>query len=527
VALVIAGRVAPMAKGSEDETFVGRVWIDDDGTVDRVTRRGAAAPSGFADAPVVDVGSDAVVYPGFVDLHSHLAYNALPLWAEEGEPRPYLHRDIWPGRPTYKPDVAWPAWSLMNAAPESVYAYVQVRALAGGTTAIQGWPMASRPPSNRLVRSIDDDQIGPLDDPTSVSVLTLPKSELRERERDVLRTGRSFVYHLAEGQRGSNVAKELDDMSGGTWSALQPGLIAIHCCALDASGFAAWKASARPGRGKTAGTVVWSPFSNLWLYGSTTLVPDALASKVGVALGTDWGPSGTKNLLGEIKVARLWSDHEGWDLADADLVRMITSVPGDALARAWQQPVGRLVRGALGDVTVLTRRYTNVWTNVVRGRDPDVSLVVVGGVPRFGTAALMRAAGARNTTAVRVGSTSRRVTLVRPDNPSATWTWSDVLRRLDAARADASRNPPRGPAGSRARPRRRPKLAADPEGTPPIAVRLDMPGGPMARAGPPPPGKTVRIPPIEPLSHDRRWLASIRGRGFHGGVLDRLRDFYR
>ena len=224
MALVIAGRIAPIAKGNEDETFAGRVWIDDDGNIDRVTRRGAPAPPGFTDAPVVDVGSDAVVYPGFVDLHSHLAYNSLPLWAEDGEPHPYLHRDIWPGRPTYKTDVAWPAWSLMNAAPESVYAYVQVRALAGGTTAIQGWPMASRPPSNRLVRSIDDDQVGPLEDPTSVSVLTLPKAEIRERERDVLDTGRSFIYHLAEGQRGSIVAKELDDMSGATWSALQPGL---------------------------------------------------------------------------------------------------------------------------------------------------------------------------------------------------------------------------------------------------------------------------------------------------------------
>jgi cytosine/adenosine deaminase-related metal-dependent hydrolase len=526
VALVIAGRLAPMRRGHESETFVGRVWIDDDGNVERVTRRGAPAPPGFTNAPVVDVGTDAVVYPGFVDLHSHLAYNSLPLWSEDGEPHPYLHRDIWPGRPTYKPDVAWPAWSLMNAAPESVYAYVQVRALAGGTTAIQGWPMASRPPANRLVRSIDDDQVGPAEDPTSVSVQKLPKTELRARQREVLSTGRSFIYHLAEGQRGSNVAKELDDMSGATWSALQPGLIAIHCCALDADGFATWKSKAMPGRGKTAGTVVWSPFSNLWLYGSTTLVPDALASKVGVVLGTDWGPSGTKNLLGEIKVARLWSDHELWDLTDADLVRMITSVPGDALARAWQQPVGRLVRGALGDVTVLARRHRDVWANVVRARDADVLLVVVGGAPRFGTVPLMRAAGARNTTAVPIGSASRRVTLVRPDDTTATWTWTDVMRRLDAARADAARNPPRGPAGSRGRRRRRPPLAGDPEGTPPIAVRLDMPGGPMATAGPPPAGQTVRIPPIEPLPHDRRWLASIRGRGFHDGVLDHLRDFY-
>jgi hypothetical protein len=234
-------------------------------------------------------------------------------------------------------------------------------------------------------------------------------------------------------------------------------------------------------------------------------------------------------LLGEIKVARLWSDKQGWGLTDADLVGMITAVPGDALARAWQLPVGRLTRGGLGDVTVLTRRHNNVWKNVVNARDADVSLVIVGGQPRFGTAALMTAAGARNTTAVPIGAASRRVTLVRPEDTAATWTWTDVLKRLNAARAQAAKHPPKGPVGSRAggrRPARRSPLAGDPEGTPPIAVRLDMPGGPMASAGPPPAGQKVKIPPIEPLHHNSKWLASIHGRGFHDGVLDGLRDFY-
>ena len=34
VALVLAGTVAPMAPGAEDETFAGRVWLGDDGLVD-------------------------------------------------------------------------------------------------------------------------------------------------------------------------------------------------------------------------------------------------------------------------------------------------------------------------------------------------------------------------------------------------------------------------------------------------------------------------------------------------------------
>lgn len=525
MALVIAGEVAPMAAGAEEESFRGRVWLGDDGLVDAVTREGDSAPAGFDAAPVVDVG-DAVVHPGFVDLHSHIGYNSLPLWVHPGEAAPFAHRDIWPNRATYKTEVAWPAWTLMDAAPESMYAYTQVRALAGGTTAIQGWPSASRPPTNRLVRSVDDDQVGPLPDPISVSVQALDKEGLRKRAKEVLGTGRSFVYHLAEGQPGSLVAREVDSLSGPGWTCLRPGFVAIHANALDRAAFALWKRKAGAPAGSTSGTVVWSPLSNLWLYGRTTAVPDALASNLGVTLGTDWGPSGTKNLLGEIKVARLWSDHEGWGLTDAQLVRMITATPGDAVARAWRSPVGRLVPGALGDVAVLARRHDDVWRNVVAARDADVSLVVVAGQARFGTAALMRKAGATTTAAVPVGSASRRVTLVRPDDPGRAWTWTDILARLDAVRADAALNPPRGPAGARGR-RPRAPLAGDPEGTPPFAVRLDMPGGPGQGAGPPPRGRTVDVPPVEPLHHGRAWLASLRDRGFHGGVLDGLGAFYR
>ena len=79
--------------------------------------------------------------------------------------------------------------------------------------------------------------------------------------------------------------------------------------------------------------IAWSPLSNLWLYGQTTDVPAARAAGVTVSLGSDWAPSGTKHVLGEVKSARLVSDHLGWELSDADLVRMVTCNPGDLLAR--------------------------------------------------------------------------------------------------------------------------------------------------------------------------------------------------
>jgi len=527
MALVLAGLVAAMAEGHEDETHQGRVWLADDGTVAAVTRTGQTEPAGFTNAHRLDLGTK-VIYPGLVDLHSHLGYNTMPLWADPGQSTAYLHHDIWPGEDTYKPELSWPAWVLAEFAPESMLAYVQVRALAGGTTTIQGWPSASRPATNSLVRSVDNDAVGPLNDPVRVSSLTMKREDLRNRASN-LRDGRIFIYHCAEGQPGSIVTREFDDLD--TTGCLHERLVATHTCALDATHYQRWRAAVSPPAGRAAGTVVWSPFSNLWLYGMTTDVPAAKAAGLTVCLGTDWGPSGTRNLLGELKVARQHSASHGWNLTDHDLVRMVTSAPGDALARAWQTPIGRLVPGALGDVVVVARRTDDPWTNLVTAREEDVQLVVVGSQPRWGTTALMKAAGvpAITTTAVPMGRARRRVTLVRPDDPSRTWTWTDVRARLNAVRTTAASQPPAGPAGSRAGgagPVRAPTVG-DPPGTPPMVVKLDMPGGPQASAGPPPKGQTVQIPPIEPIHHNPKWLRTIRGRGFHGGALDGLAAAFR
>ncbi len=522
MALVVAGTIAAMVRGAEQDVFAGRVWLADDGTVAAVTHGNAAGPAGFDGAPAVDVGA-AVIYPGLVDLHSHLGYNTLPLWSDPGQTTAYQHHDSWPGEPTYKPDVSWPAWTLAARAPEALLAYVQVRALAGGTTSIQGWPSTSRPASNRLVRCVDADHVGALADPIRVYTLTLDPAELGSR-RDAMQAGAVFIYHCAEGKPDSIVRREFTDLDA--QGCLQQRMVTIHATALGAADFARWRTRAHDvSPDAPFGTVVWSPFSNLWLYGVTTDVAAARAAGLTVCLGTDWGPSGTHNLLGEIKVARMHSDAKGWDLTDADLAQMVTCLPGDVVARAWQLPVGRLVAGALGDLVVIDQRRDDPWASLVAARERDVRLTVVGGRPLWGTSALMNAAGAVNTSGVRMGSVSRRVTLVRPDEPAKTWTWTDLMSRLNGVRASAAQDPPTGPAGVRGRAAAT-VASADPPGTPPIAIDLDMPGGPQAVAGPPPKGQLVDIPAIEPVYHNAAWLNTIHGRGFHDGALDGLVDAF-
>ena len=269
--LELQGHIVPMAASDAQRHFAGRVRFAG-ALVDTVLQGRHAAAQRVSTQ--IDVG-DAYVYPGLTDLHSHLGFATLPLWHEPARTSgPWLHRDLWPGAPSYKPAVSWPAYAYLKGAPEALLAYAQVRALAGGTTTIQGWPNANGTPANQLVRSVDDGV-----DPESIrtSVINLTSAELDDR-RALLDEGRALVYHLCEGQRGSKVAREFADVA--TAGCLRHRLIAIHCCAVGDDEFRQWNVHADLSDRSAPGGVVWSPFSNLWLYDQTTDVVAARAHGV-------------------------------------------------------------------------------------------------------------------------------------------------------------------------------------------------------------------------------------------------------
>jgi cytosine/adenosine deaminase-related metal-dependent hydrolase len=457
---------------------------------------------------VVDVG-DSLVLPGFIDLHSHLAYATLPLWTQPGRTVPYPHHDSWPGQSTYAPDVTWPAYAFLTACPEELLAYAEVRALIGGTTSIQGSPPSNRPLDGWLIRNVEDERLGGVLPSTRVlaSTLTLKPDQLGSRANK-MRTGSTFIYHCAEGQRGSIVEREYQAlrMAG----CLQHQLVAIHTNALDSSAYAAWA---------EAGTVVWSPFSNLWLYADTTDVPAARAAGLRVCIGSDWAPSGTRNVLGELKVAHLVAQARGWDLSPFDLVRMITCWPGDALAAAWGRQLGRLEADALADVTVIAaKRGVDPFKRVLNATERDVRLVVIGGRPTFGESALMTAAGASETTALTVGGVQKRLAMTRFVGEPLAWSFADVLSRMEEVRQD--------PKGEIERARANALGAIARGDPPPLRLALDMPTGRVPIGGLPKDLTQISVPPVQPIEHESVFFQSISGRGFHGGLLDGLAAFY-
>jgi len=328
MALVIAGRIVPFDRADPTATFKGRVWLGDDGLISAVTKGSVSTPPGFNGARVVDVG-DAWVLPGIIDLHNHIGYNASPLWFEPKQKTPFLHHNSWTGAPTYQAAVGWPAAVLVNAEPEALLAYVQMRALVGGTTAIQGWPVANRQ-HVEVLRNIDDENLGG-HNRNLIYTSALTKSSLElGRMAQAEAKGAGFIYHCAEGQPGTVVMREFTDAANA--GCLSKTLIAIHCSAISGDDWKRWPPT-------KLGAVVWSPFSNLWLYGATTDIAGARKQGVSICLGTDWGPSGAKNVLAELKVAKLASQKLGFGLKDSDLVAMVTSNPGMCWRDAGDGPL--------------------------------------------------------------------------------------------------------------------------------------------------------------------------------------------
>jgi cytosine/adenosine deaminase-related metal-dependent hydrolase len=509
--LVIAGRIVPLNETDPDAVFHGRVYVDDSGTIERVTAGNEAAPAGFDGAPVIDVG-DAFVLPGLIDLHNHIGYNALPLWTEPTQKTAFAHHDSWTRAATYQSSISWPANALVQAEPEALLAHVQLRALVGGTTAIQGWPTANRE-HVQVLRNIDDETAGTSNhNLVYTSALTKEPLELAKIAQSMSQ-GAGFIYHCAEGQVGSLVAREFVDVADA--GCLDRTFVGVHCNAIARDDWQRWAKN-------RAGAIAWSPFSNLWLYGTTTDIAAARQQGVSVCLGSDWGPSGTKNVQGEIKVAKLVSQQLGLGLTDRDLVAMLTTNPGDALARCWKRPIGRLTPGGFGDITVFrSSGAASVWTQVVQSTERDVMLVVYNGVPRYGDAGLMATPGLSKSSAVTVRGQERRFAIPDPEQQGEVWSWTDITNRLEAVRKD--------PVAALTNANARRRAYAGPTDAPsaPLELVLDMPSGGLPFAADVSEhAAEIKIPPLPSLVHDAAFFDAIKGRGFHGGFLDGLKAFY-
>jgi 5-methylthioadenosine/S-adenosylhomocysteine deaminase len=365
----------------------------------------APAPAGFeAVRPLRTAGT---VYPGMIELHNHLSYNCLRLWQV---PRRFSNRGQWSVGPDYRRLISGPM-QVIGKTPTlvpSLVRYVEAKCLVAGVTTSQGIALASDAGIRTFYKGVVRNCEAP-DDPalqTAASRISdVAAKDVMAFAAELARDKR-LLLHLAEGTddpaRSHFTALQEPD---GSW-AISNHLIGIHSVGLHPEDI--------PGFAQAGGQMVWSPLSNLLLYGATAHIDVMKANGVPIGLGSDWSPSGSKNLLGELKVARLVSRTwpGGAVFTDAELVAMVTRSAAAMLG--WDGALGTLEAGKLADLVAVSGTSADPYSGLIDATERDIVLVMIGGVGRVGQPHLI-APFTADAEAVSIGGRARVLNLAGGD----------------------------------------------------------------------------------------------------------------
>ena len=385
---ILTGRIVTMA-GEGNIIEQGNIMIED-GMIAAIWANGEIPPINTDDIPTYETGAS--IYPGLIDLHNHMHYNHIPLWdfevhlsnSQKSEEGGYTNRYQWGNNYDYGPSITWMKnnvqdFNRWDMASEQMK-YAEVQAVAGGVTAVQGSPSSGTDSwDSMLSRNVELYNFGQ-DGMYTCAVCGAADDDYSGQhliDKSNAGTLNAWFVHLSEG---------VDSSSKSEFDALyEKGLImdetvVIHGTALDQNQFNLM--------GETGAGLVWSPFSNLVLYGDTTDVIAADNAGITISIAPDWGPSGTKNNLHELKIADMWNrevleNH----FSDYELAQMVTS--NAAEISKWSNFVGQIKTGMYADLVVIDSFHENPYRNLIEAIDPDVRLTIVQGKPVFGDIDLM------------------------------------------------------------------------------------------------------------------------------------------
>jgi cytosine/adenosine deaminase-related metal-dependent hydrolase len=416
--LVLFGDVVTM---DGDPILNGAVYLRA-GKIVAVRHASSPPPDGFEAAHRVE--TNGVIYPGLADLHNHLAYNALPLWWPR---RARTNRSQWLRDPDYKRLVSMPMDVVAGRQDllRALVRYVEVKLLLGGVTSGQGMVSKYRgsPNFRGLVRNFEQS-----DDEDLASIrhkITDLNAGGIDDFRKVLESGSRYFFHLAE---GTNTGARNQFLLLKDNDLIAENLVGVHSLGLQPADLAALA--------DAGAAVVWSPFSNSILYGRTIPPGQLLDSGVRFALGSDWTPSGSRNVLQEMKIAALTAEAANVPLPAKALAEAATA---NALEIAgWGNQLGRLRQDYYADLLVLDKTKDDLYENLVVATEREVALVIVAGHPRHGDLALMTQAGigAAYLESITVGGRPKALNLRHPASPLNHVTFKSAKEALERAFAD-------------------------------------------------------------------------------------------
>jgi large repetitive protein len=329
---------------------------------------------------------DAVVSPGLINSHDHIRYGLLAPddWGDER----YDHRHDWRTGARGHTELNAP-----SANSHEAVLYGELRMLLGGATSITGSvsPASGAGLMRNLDQAEDNGGLGgwevgyetfPLGDIDGT--LAASGCEQYFMDGEFVLNDRIYLPHIAEGidDEARNEFLCLSGLQAGGIDLIADNTSIVHGVGLNATDVAEVAAS--------GAHLVWSPRSNVSLYGETA--PVVLYDNMGVpiALGTDWMPSGSGTVLRELQCAdQLNRDHYGGHFSDRDLWLMVTR--NAAITQGADGQIGRLRPGFIGDVAVFAKGGATLHRAVIDAEISDVVVVLRGSVPLTGDADLLDA----------------------------------------------------------------------------------------------------------------------------------------
>ena len=427
--MLLKGRVVTM--NSESDVINDGSVLVQDGMITAVWS-GQNIPQNVDLTGVPVIETNGTIYPGLIDSHNHMHYNHIPLWdfevhtSQKSEEGGYSNRNQWKNNPNYKRDISWmktfvhtsSMWDMSNQQMK----YAEVMAVAGGVTAVQGAPTSNFDAwDSMLSRNIELYNFG--EDGIHTKVTTLES----DYEGNHIKSGNSsgslnaWYLHLAEGVDEESRA-EFDVLVAN--NLLVGELVLIHGTALGPAEFQLM--------GQAGTDLAWSPLSNLLLYGDTTDVVAADQAGVRISLAPDWGPSGSKNVLHELKVADLWNTNNlNSYFSDYDLATMVTKNP--ALGNNWDDSVGTINAGLYADLVVMDTFHEDPYRNLIEAIDADVRLTVVNGQPVFGDIDLMSTLKGDDWEIIEGPGFDKAVDVTDRSEPEGTQSWARILADMEMA----------------------------------------------------------------------------------------------
>jgi 5-methylthioadenosine/S-adenosylhomocysteine deaminase len=412
--LLLTGRTV-YTDGSARQRYVlvreGRVvWIG-----------GSRPPSALAGgAREIVTGPRGWIFPGLLNLHTHAAYNVLPLW--HSRKAPFANRFEWRADPDYRADISGrlAALKTVRGSQQTVAVLSELQAIAGGTSVLDqsnrldanaaeativlcrdtGKATDVGLPADRRIDSI-------VDFFTPKNGVPAPKTygdgqsllDKYAEARDAGELGATLI-HLAEGRSGFGSGRGVDPYSRAEFEAfmrhpamqLAERVRSVPLTLVHASGLDASNEDHLSFLRDCNISIVWSPVSNMLLYGDTLDAEQLLQSGVNVALGSDWSPSGSKHVWEEAKFARRFLDAIGSSVSDADIFRMVTVSAARCLG---SHKLGRIEEGALADMFILESPIDSDSALEVffSTDDRDVLATIINGVPIYGRRAFLEQFG--------------------------------------------------------------------------------------------------------------------------------------